>query len=94
MSDTENGMVLRRSVMEILSMDQGWVRNQCGLDRRIGHGYDNVPQQNRHIEWFMHTLMAKAKAVCHLTCLPDSWWEFATAHATHIYNCIPLSCLQ
>ena len=26
--------------MEILGMDQGWVGNECGLDQRIGHGYD------------------------------------------------------
>ena len=49
---------------------------------------------NGHAERFMHTLMDKAKAMRHLACLPDSWWEFATAHATHIYNRTPLSCLQ
>ena len=26
--------------MEILGMDRGWVGNECGPDRRIGHGYD------------------------------------------------------
>ena len=26
--------------MEILSIDRGWVGNECGPDRRIGHGYD------------------------------------------------------
>ena len=28
--------------MEILGMDRGWVGNECGPDRRIGHGYDTV----------------------------------------------------
>ena len=26
--------------MEILGIDWGWVGNECGPDRRIGHGYD------------------------------------------------------
>ena len=41
----------------------------------------------------MCTLMDKAEAVHH-ACLPNSWWQFATTHATHIYNRTPLSCLQ
>ena len=28
--------------MEILSIDQGWVGNECGPGRRIGHGYDSA----------------------------------------------------
>ena len=40
MSDTESSIGPRRSPMEILSIDRGWVRNECGLDRRIRHGYD------------------------------------------------------
>ena len=36
----ENSIGPRQSLMEILGMDQGWVRNECGPDRRIGHGYD------------------------------------------------------
>jgi len=42
----------------------------------------------------MCTLMDKAEAMCHQTCLPNSWWEFATAHATHLYNRTLLSRLQ
>ena len=42
----------------------------------------------------MCTLMDKAEAMHHMASLPDSWWEFATAHATHIYNQTTLSCLQ
>ena len=44
MSDTENGIGPRRSTMEILSLDRGWVRNEGGPDRRIGHGYDKQAQ--------------------------------------------------
>ena len=61
---------------------------------RIHNSAPHVPQQNGHVEGFMHTLMDKAEAMCHLACLPNSWWEFTTAHATHIYNRTPLSRLQ
>jgi len=27
-------------------------------------------------------------------CLPDSWWEFAFATATHVYNRTPIKCLK
>ena len=30
--------------MEILGIDRGWVGNECGLDQRIGHGYDRQEQ--------------------------------------------------
>ena len=61
---------------------------------RIYNSAPYIPQQNGHTERFMCTLMDKAEAMCHLACLPDSWWEFATAHATHIYNRTPLFRLQ
>ena len=38
----ENGIGPRRSPMEILGIDRGWVGNECGPDQRIGHGYDRV----------------------------------------------------
>ena len=44
MSDMENGIGLRRSPMEILGMDWGWVGNKCGMDQRIRHEYDMQPQ--------------------------------------------------
>ena len=28
--------------MEILGIDRGWVGNECGPDRRVGHGYDRI----------------------------------------------------
>ena len=36
----ENGIGPRRSPMEVLSIDWGWVRNECRPDQRIRHGYD------------------------------------------------------
>ena len=36
--------------MEILGMGQGWVRNKCGPDRRIGHGYDSALPLGRALE--------------------------------------------
>ena len=61
---------------------------------RIYNSAPHIPQQNGCTERFMCTLMDKAEAMHHLACLANSWWEFATAHATHIYNRTPLSCLQ
>ena len=37
-------------------------------------------------ERLMCTLMDKVKAMRHQACIPQSWWEFAFAHTTHIYN--------
>ena len=45
-----------------------------------------TPMQNGHTECLMRTLMDKAEAMRHQACIPQSWWEFAFAHATHIYN--------
>ena len=36
--------------MEMLGMDWGWVGNECGLDRRIGHGYDSALLLGRALE--------------------------------------------
>ena len=46
----ENGIGPRQSPMEILGMDRGWVGNECGLDRRIGHGYDSALPLGRALE--------------------------------------------
>ena len=46
---------------------------------RVYNSAPHISQQNRHAERFI---------------LPDSWWEFTTIHATHIYNQTPLSYLQ
>ena len=50
----------------------------------------HAPQQNGCAEWFMHTVMDKSEAMHHEACIPESWWEFSIAHATQVYNCIPL----
>ena len=39
-------------------------------------------------------LMDKAESMQHQACIPDSWWEFAFAHATHLYNHTPVACLK
>ena len=36
--------------------------------------------------------MDKSEAMCHEACIPESWWEFSIAHATHVYNRTPLRC--
>ena len=34
----------------------------------------------------------KSESMCHEACIPESWWEFLIAHATHVYNHTPLCC--
>ena len=50
--------------------------------------------QNGCTERLMRTLMNKAEAMRHQACIPQSWWEFVFAHATHIYNRTPVARLQ
>ena len=38
--------------------------------------------------------MDKAESMRHQACIPDSWWEYAFAHATHIYNHTLVACLN
>jgi hypothetical protein len=38
--------------------------------------------------------MDKAESMWHQACIPDSWWEFAFAHATHLYNRTPVARLK
>ena len=50
----------------------------------------HVHQQNGRAEWIIRTLMEKAETMQLQACLPQSWWEFALDHATHIYNRTPI----
>jgi hypothetical protein len=54
----------------------------------------HTPQQDGYAKCLMCTLMDKAKAMHHAACVPQSWWEFAVLHAMHLYNRLPLHCLQ
>ena len=47
-------------------------------------------QQNGRAERIIRTLMEKAQAMRLQACLPQSWWEFALDHATHVYNRTPI----
>ena len=49
-----------------------------------------TPMQNGCAKRLGHTLMDKAESMQHQACIPDSWWEYAFAHTTHIYNCTPV----
>jgi len=53
---------------------------------KIYQNAPRTPMQNGHAEHLGCTLMDKAESMQHQACIPDSWWEFAFAHATHIYN--------
>ena len=39
-------------------------------------------------------MLEKAQSMRLEACLPDSWWEFAFAIATYVYNCTPIKCLK
>src|SRR5580704_6226121 len=57
---------------------------------KILQSIPHIPQQNRHAECFMHTIMDKGEALHHQACIPNSWWEFSVEYALHIYNRTPL----
>jgi len=61
---------------------------------KIYQSAPRTPMQNGCAECLGHTLMDKAESMQHQACIPDSWWEFAFAHATHIYNRTPVACLR
>ena len=60
----------------------------------INQSAPRTPMQNGRAECLMRTLMDKAEAMQHQACIPQSWWEFAFAHATHVYNRTPVARLQ
>ena len=53
-----------------------------------------TPMQNGRAERLGRTLMDKAESMWHQACIPDSWWEFVFAHATHLYNRTPVAHLK
>ena len=54
----------------------------------------HVHQQNGRAERLNWTLLEKAQSMRLEAYLPDSWWEFAFATATHVYNCTPIKRLK
>lgn len=54
----------------------------------------HTPQQNGRAEQFNRTIMDKAEAMRHHTCLSNSWWEFSVEYAVHIYNRTPIRRLK
>ena len=38
--------------------------------------------------------MDKAESMWHQACIPNSWWEYVSTHATHIYNHTPVARLN
>jgi len=61
---------------------------------KIYQSAPRTPMQNGHAECLGCTLMDKAESMQHQACIPNSWWEFAFAHATHIYNRTPVARLR
>ena len=58
------------------------------------HSIPHAHQQNGHRERLIRTLREKAETMRLEACLPQSWWEFALDHATHVYNNTPVRCLN
>ena len=54
----------------------------------------HIHQQNGRAERLNQILLEKAQSMRLEACLPDSWWEFAFATATHVYNRTPIKCLK
>ena len=52
----------------------------------IPHAHQQIGRAERIIQ----TLMEKAESMRLQACLPQSWWEFALDHATHVYNRTPI----
>jgi len=61
---------------------------------KIYQSAPRTPMQNGRAERLGCTLMDKAESMWHQACIPDSWWEFAFAHTTHIYNHTPVARLR
>ena len=57
---------------------------------KILQSIPHAHQQNGHAERIIRTLMEKAESMRLQACLPQSWWEFALDHATHVYNRTPM----
>ena len=57
---------------------------------KILQSVPHAHQQNGRAERLIRTLMDKAESVRLQACLPQSWWEFALDHATHVYNRTPM----
>jgi len=85
----------------------GWMSNASGeyksnlfdqalLEKgiKIYQSAPRTPMQNGCTEHLGRTLMDKAKSMWQQACIPDSWWEFAFTHTTHIYNRTPVACLR
>jgi len=65
-------------------------------EQRIVHktSTSHVHQQNGRAEWLNQTLLEKTQSMRLEACLPDSWWEFAFATATYVYNYTLIKCLK
>ena len=61
---------------------------------KIYQSAPRTPMQNSCAKRLGRTLMDKAESMWHQACIPDSWWEYAFTHATHIYNCTPVARLN
>ena len=60
----------------------------------VEKGAPYAHQQNGRAERFNRTIMDKAEAMRFTACLPNSFWEFAIALATRIYNWTPIRRLK
>jgi len=82
---TDNGGEYMTSELQSFLCEQGIVHETST---------PHVHQQNGQAEWLNWTLLEKAQSMRLEACSPDSWWEFAFATATHVYNHTPIKRLK
>jgi hypothetical protein len=61
---------------------------------QVNQSVPHTHQQNGRAERIIRTLTEKAESMRLQACLPQSWWEFALDHATHVYNRTPMRRLE
>jgi hypothetical protein len=61
---------------------------------QVNQSVPHAHQQNGRTERIIRTLTEKAESMRLQACLPQSWWEFALDHATHVYNRTPMRRLK
>jgi len=82
---TDNGGEYMTSELQSFLVEQGIIHETST---------PHVHQQNGQAEWLNCTLLEKVQSMQLEACLPNSWWEFAFATATHVYTCTPIKHLK
>jgi len=77
---------------EYMTLELQFFLCKQGIVHKTSTSY--VYQQNDQAEQLNQTLLEKAQFMQLKACLPDSWWEFAFATNTYVYNYTPIKCCK